>query len=149
MKRTTLLALIIALTLIGLADSVYLSGSAMSETPLVCDIQGLDECNTVAESPYSRLWGVPLAVFGLGFYGAILVLAGYLWYRPSRIATHALTTVALLGAAASLYFLYLQVFLIQAVCVYCLVSAAVAIILAGLTLTYSKRLVLQPPVVLP
>jgi len=149
MNRTVLLAVLIALALIGLADSLYLSQSAMTDTPLVCDIQGLDDCNTVAESPYSKLLGVPLAVYGLGFYGAILALGIFLYFRPSRLGALALVAGAVLGALSSAYFLYLQVAVIQAFCVYCIASAIISFILAALALGFWKRLVPTPPVVLP
>ena len=61
--------------------------------------------------------------------------------------TFALTLVSILGALASVYFLYLQVAVIQAFCIYCIVSAVVAFLLMGLLLRYSKLLVPQPPAV--
>ncbi|MBP9816981.1 MAG: hypothetical protein KBD05_03045 [Candidatus Pacebacteria bacterium] len=54
-----------------------------------------------------------------------------------------------LGAAASVYFLYVQVYLIDAICIYCLGSALASFLLFGLTVTTWKRLVPQPPAVIP
>lgn len=149
MTRTTLLALLIVLTLIGIIDSTYLSISAANSDPLVCDIGGLTDCNLVAESPYSRLMGIPLAVYGLGFYGVILLLSISLLMTPSRKATYGLIAATVLGALASLYFLYLQIMVIQALCIYCLISAAVSFLLCALTLGFWRRLLPVPPAVLP
>ena len=149
MNRNTLLLILGILTLLGLADAAYLSAHALASTPLVCDIQGLSDCNVVAGSPYSRFLGIPLAVYGLAFYGSALVLIAYLRYRPSRLITHALLTVASLGAAASLYFLYLQIWVIKALCVYCLASAVVSLLLFALAHLYWKRLIPALPVVIP
>lgn len=149
MNRTTLLWALVALAVIGLIDASYLSMNALNSTPLVCDIQGLDDCNAVAESPYSRLLGVPLAVYGLGFYGLALLLILYLFSRPSRAATYFLLLATGVGALASLYFLYLQVFVIEAICVYCLASALASFVLFGLAAAHRGRLVPQPPAVIP
>lgn len=149
MNRSIILAIIIALTLVGLADSAYLSQSALTSSDLVCDIDGLDDCNTVAASPYSSFVGIPLAVYGLAFYVAILIIAGYLYYRPSRLAAKLLVAATVLGAIASVYFLYLQVAVIKALCIYCLASAVISFVLCGLSVVFFKRLVPQPPAVIP
>lgn len=149
MNRTTVLWVLIVLAVIGFIDAAYLSMNALNSTPLVCDIQGLDKCNAVAESSYSRFMGIPLAVYGLGFYALAIVLIGYLFVRPSRLAAKLLLLVTTLGAAASVYFLYVQVYLIDAICIYCLGSALASFLLFGLTVTTWKRLVPQPPAVIP
>lgn len=149
MNRTTALWILIVIAVIGLADATYLSMNALNSTPLVCDIQGLDDCNAVAESPYSRVIGIPLAVYGLGFYALAIVLIGYLFARPSRLAAKLLLLVTALGVLASIYFLYLQVYVIEAVCIYCLGSALASFLLCGLSIAVWKRLVPQPPAVIP
>ena len=149
MTRQTLLIVLIVLSLIGIADSSYLAHSALTSDPLVCDIEGLDTCNTVAESPYSKLLGIPLAVYGLGFYVLIALLSVYLLSRPSRRAVQGLVLVTILGALASAYFLFLQIVVIKAVCIYCLVSAAIAFVLVRLTVAYRRRLLPEEPPVLP
>lgn len=149
MNRTTVLWVLVVLAGIGFADATYLSMNALNSTPLVCDIQGLDDCNAVAESPYSRLIGVPLAVYGLGFYGLSILLIGYLFARPSRLAAKLLVLVTAFGALASLYFLYLQIYVIEAICIYCLGSALASFLLLGLCMVAWKRLVPQPPAVIP
>ncbi|MBY0110674.1 vitamin K epoxide reductase family protein [Patescibacteria group bacterium] len=149
MTRQALLSILIVLTLIGFADSAYLAHSALTADPLVCDIEGLDKCNTVAASPYSKLLGIPLAVYGLGFYAVILLLSVYLLSRSSRLAVKGLAAASVVGALASAYFLFLQVFVIKAICIYCLASAVVSFILAGLVVAYRKRLLPLPPAVLP
>ncbi|MEK9160499.1 MAG: vitamin K epoxide reductase family protein [Patescibacteria group bacterium] len=147
MTRHFFLTVLIVLTLIGLADSAYLSHSALTADPLVCDIEGLDKCNTVAASPYSKFLGIPLAVYGLGFYVLILMLTASLYGRTPRVLVQGLLAVTVLGALASLSFLFLQIVVIKAICIYCLVSACISFILAGLTIGYRKHLL--PPVVLP
>lgn len=133
MSRINLLYSQIALAIIGLADSWYLAETAMTDTPLTCDIAGLTGCNTVAQSPYSQLFGIPLGVYGVLFYALLflLVLAIIKWPRAQLERYLFLLTLA--GALASVVFIFIQVFLIQALCVYCLVSALITFISFGMT----------------
>lgn len=125
MNRKLLVGLLVALSVIGIADSAYLSMHAASGAPLVCDLAaGLDGCNQVANSPYSQFMGIPLAYIGLAFYGLffLITLAAYVM---SAHKTHHIAITALSAAAslASVVFLYIQLALIQALCVYCVISA--------------------------
>lgn len=125
MNRKFLLGLLVALSLIGIGDSAYLSMHAASGAPLICDIgAGLDGCNQVANSPYSQLLGIPLAYIGLVFYGIffLITLAAYL--LPAHKTHHrAITVLSAAASLASVAFLYIQLALIQALCIYCVISA--------------------------
>lgn len=125
MKRTTLISLVILLALIGLADAVYLATAAMTDTPLTCTIEGLSGCNVVAQSPYARLFGIPLGLYGVAFYALMLCVA--VLARRIPALARPLFILAVIGALVSAWFLYVQLFLIQALCVYCLGSALVAL----------------------
>lgn len=124
MSRALLLSLLIGLSLFGIADSWYLYQSAVSSTALICDLgAALDGCNVVAQSEYSRFLGYPLALYGVGFFGLVFVLAALAWVRPvPRLWTFVLALTGL-GSLASLGFLYIQFFLIKALCIYCILSA--------------------------
>lgn len=126
MNRLTILALLLALALVGMADSWYLAESAATGTDLVCGIDGLSGCNTVAQSPYSRLFGIPLGIYGVMFYALMLVLASAALTLKLKDTPLYLLIVSGIGAAASVVFLCIQFFIIQALCIYCLVSALVA-----------------------
>lgn len=140
MKRRLVLSLLVALALIGLADSWYLSASAFVGDPLVCDLgAGLDGCNQVAQSPYSKLWGIPLAEYGMIFYAALLVLSAALLVWPRAPLFRALRLLAVLGALMSVAFLYIQFVLIGALCVYCLASAAITFAVVPLSFKAGKE----------
>ena len=127
MNRTTLLILIIVLSLFGVADSWYLFQSAVTDTALTCDIGGaLDGCNIVAQSPYSQLFGLPLALYGVLFFAFMFVLAAAIFMLPKRVLYTALYLLAWFGAVASLVFVFIQFALIKALCIYCLFSALAA-----------------------
>jgi uncharacterized membrane protein len=63
----------LALTLIGIADATYVAHGNYTGAPLWCPI--LDGCNTVINSPYSRVFGVPMSYFGFIYYVFMFGLA--------------------------------------------------------------------------
>jgi len=139
MKRSTLLIAVIILGILGVIDSAYLTHAAVTGNALACGIAGLDGCNVVAQSGYSRLLGIPLAEYGLVFYGAVLLLAIIAFTRPNKLVRGALLLFGAVGALFSLYFIGLQVFAIKALCVYCLGSFALAVLIFALTYVLWRR----------
>ncbi|MDP3958122.1 MAG: vitamin K epoxide reductase family protein [bacterium] len=127
-----LLIIIAIAALFGIADSAYLSYAALRDLPLPCTL--LDGCNEVARSPYSKVFGVPLALYGLLFYAAVGGLALAALASPRRVLLSLIKFFALLGFLLSIYFTYLQAVKINAFCIYCLASAAFATIIFACSL---------------
>jgi uncharacterized membrane protein len=105
------------LDFIGLCIALYLSYVELrSEIPTCGVIKG---CATVATSEYSRIAGIPVAVFGVVLSLTLMVLA-LAWWRTGRpgllLAHYALSMV---GVIFEIYFTYLELFVISAVCVWC------------------------------
>ena len=118
----------LALTLIGISDAMYVAYGSYSGTQLWCPI--LDGCNTVVNSPYSRVLGMPMSYFGFIYYLFMFGLAARLAYEPaSKSLRFRVVLYAALGAVSSAYFIYLQLGLIQAICSYCIISAIVSFLL--------------------
>ncbi len=127
MKRIGVV-LILVFAFCGLADSAYLTQHAISGTPLLCNVQGLDGCNVVATSPYSYLFGIPLAEYGIVFYGVLFILAALELALFDRMLRRIIQAVAIAGMLASLYFMALQIFAIHAFCMYCSFSALLSLL---------------------
>ncbi len=125
--KKLLAVLVLAFAFCGLANSAYLTQHEVDGTPLLCDVQGLTDCNVVASSPYSHIFGISLAEYGLIFYGVLFILAAIEIALPSRPIRRVVQGMALLGFLASLYFTFLQVYVINALCVYCTASALLAL----------------------
>jgi uncharacterized membrane protein len=111
-------ALVLAfLDLVGLAIASYLSSVELrGELPNCGPLHG---CEQVALSEYSRIGGVPVAVFGVGLSLILLTLA-IAWWRTNDgrlLAGH--YGLSLLGVVFEIYFTYLELFVIGAVCVWC------------------------------
>jgi uncharacterized membrane protein len=85
-------------------------------------------CETVANSSYSHLLGVNVAVFGIVGYVLLLVTA-LLRGDGARMAGFALS---LMGLGFSVYLTYLELFVIDAICQWCVASAVLMTVLFGL-----------------
>jgi uncharacterized membrane protein len=111
-------ALVLAtLDAIGLAIALYLSVVELGGGVPSCG--PLHGCETVAQSPYARIGGVPVAVFGVALSATLLALA-VAWWRTDDLrllAGH--YALSLLGVVFEVYFTYVEVFVIGAVCVWC------------------------------
>jgi uncharacterized membrane protein len=116
-----------ALAAAGLGVAGYLTYVHYAGVSPVCAIA--HGCATVQSSHWSKLAGIPVAVLGLAGYFA---LVGSLAIRgePGRLAGAA---IALTGAGFSLYLTYLELFEIHAICIWCVVSAALMMALAVLS----------------
>jgi uncharacterized membrane protein len=88
-------------------------------------------CETVANSSYSQIAGVNVAVLGIVAY-AILLGTAFAVNDAARFAGFA---TALGGFGFSIYLTYLELFTIEAVCQWCVASAVLMTILFGLNAT--------------
>jgi len=113
------------LALAGLAIAAYLLAvRLLGEAPACGPVKG---CDTVAASEYATVLGVPVALFGVGFSIALMAASAIWWRRRDRRALYAAYGLGLLGVVAVAYLTYLELFVIEAICVWC-VSYAVSIV---------------------
>ncbi len=134
-----ILRIIQVIASIGLIDALYLSYSRYTGVNLPCSITD-GGCAVVAASPYAVLFGIPLAYLGVLFYIAILIITCLYNHFKTDIFKHILIGTIVFGALDSLYFLYLQGFVIGAFCIYCIISAiATFILLAPAYYLYSNK----------
>lgn len=128
MKKTTLIALIAAG--IGALDSIYLSWIKLSHNETLCT-PGLGDCFTVNTSRYSNIYGIPIALFGLGAY--LLIIAILLLENRGKFmqenGSMALFGLSLIGVLYSAYLSYLEAYVIHAWCPYCVLSATMIVII--------------------
>ena len=113
---------LVILSLGGVAIAGYLSLVHEMGRNAVCFIVG--DCNSVLQSEYAYLFGVPVSFLGLSSFLALL-LASILCAVP-RYSQAMITTVfgmSLLGTFAFIYFTFLEPFIIGAICSWCLASA--------------------------
>ena len=105
------------LDVVGLAIASYLSVVELGGGVPVCGPIG--GCEEVARSEYSRIAGIPVAVFGVGLSLLLLSLAVAWWKTDLYALLLAHYGLSLAGVIFEVYFIYLQIFVIGAVCVWC------------------------------
>lgn len=114
--------------LAGLVVAGYLTWVHFDDAALVCVAGG--GCETVQDSEYAVISGVPVAALGLVAYAIVLGLVA--WDTPSARLGAAM--LAVVGLLFSMYLLALQLFVIDAVCAWCLANdIVIAPLLAVLT----------------
>jgi uncharacterized membrane protein len=115
--------------LAGLADATYLAVLAYTGVTAACS--GQAGCFEVLGSSYAKVAGIPVAAFGVLGYFTAFTFATFAAFDYKRAARLFSLTVCLLFAA-TLWFLYVQAFILHAYCRYCLFSAAITFLLMGL-----------------
>ncbi len=133
----------LALALTGIADAFYVAQGSYTGQPLWCPI--IEGCNTVVNSPYARIFGMPLSYFGLVYYLYMFGLAALLAFDPfSRGLRLGALLYTAMGVLSSIYFMYIQLNFIHAVCIYCLFSAVMTLLLLLAALVHFKATRMTP-----
>jgi uncharacterized membrane protein len=96
---------------------------------------GAGSCETVQLSRWATLLGLPIAVWGVGYYAFVLALSFASiqdrWADSRPLAT-TLLVVTGWGVVFSTWLTYLELFVINAICRWCVVSAVIALVLFAL-----------------
>ena len=131
----------IALVLIGMAVSIYMTVYKLTDNSSMC--LGSGDCSVVNASQYSEVNGIPVAVIGLAGYGAILVLL-WLGRRGGYFDENGpllIFGLSLTGFLFNIYLIYVELFLIKAFCPFCITSQVAMTLIFILSII---RLVRQP-----
>ncbi len=124
---------LVALAGVGVAG--YLTYVHYQPAALICTAGG--GCETVQESSYAELFGIPVALLGLLGYVTVLVLVAW----DSELARTLAAAIALTAVGFAVYLIALQAFVIDAWCVWCLVNDLVVVpLLAVLTVWRVRRI---------
>lgn len=129
-----LFGLFTAIAAIGWAVSVFLSGVHFWVLPLPASFDVTGTPWQVMTSEWAYVLGIPLALLGAFYYLTVLVLSGMWFHTRHALVLKVLTPISAMGVVASSFFVYLQLFVIGAICPFCMVSAAATVILFVLEL---------------
>jgi uncharacterized membrane protein len=113
----------LVLTILGAADALYLIIYKLTGNNRMC--LGNGGCHDVNFSPYSEIYGIPVAVFGISAYLAILcilVLEARIKFAKEN-GPLAIFGISLGGVAFTAYLTYLEIYIIHAICPFCVASA--------------------------
>jgi len=127
---------------LGLVDAIYLTIMKFSNNPQLC-IQGVGDCWTVNSSKFSEIYGIPVAMLGALAYVAILVLTFVATRGGTGRSVGIFGTfgLGLIGVLFSAYLTYLELFVINAICPFCVVSAVIMTLIFVLSLVWLKEVI--------
>lgn len=138
-----MILLLLLLSLAGLADSVYLTYEHFNKVIPPCTVNTflpiLSDCGKVLTSPYAIMFGIPLAVLGLIHYGSLSTWIVSSLVTKKKIFRYFIVLQSIVGAIASLYFMYIQFGIIGSICIYCTISALVSFIIVAIVYRILKR----------
>lgn len=127
----------LVLGLLGFLDASYLTANHYLGTALRCYI--LAGCDIVTTSKYSMILGIPVSLLGAIYYLLVFVLSiAYLDTKKKNLLVYIFYS-SCLGFLMSLVFVFIQIFIIKALCLYCMLSALNSTLLFLLGLLFSKK----------
>ncbi len=112
---------LVVVSVAGIAVSAYLTYVHYKPAALICTTGG--GCETVQHSKYAVLVGIPIAILGLAAW--IVALALTLW--NSELARTLTAALALAALAFAAYLVILQLFVIDATCIWCMANDVILI----------------------
>ncbi len=120
-RAKLLLRLIAALAVVALCLSGYLTWTTWSASQVAgCGTDGLVDCDHVLASNWSKWLGLPVGLLGALAYAGILAACWLAARHAQGLAQTALLALSLLAAGSAVWFIGLQVVVLQSVCVYCM-----------------------------
>src|SRR3954464_7295450 len=125
-RAPSLLIAAAALSLVGLADAIYLTVEKLTGGIVQCN--GISNCEQVLNSSYATIAGIPLAAFGALAYFTVFSLAILAAFGNERARSFLIFVVGLM-LAFSIWLFILQAFVLHAFCQFCLLSAGITLLL--------------------
>jgi uncharacterized membrane protein len=131
---------LVLLALVGLLVATYLW---LYKIGVVGELKcGTGSCETVQASRYAELLGVPVALYGVAGYGALFAI-GLAGLDPARALdprlTRLLAALATAGFSFSMYLTAIELFVLHAVCRWCVASAVIMTAIWVLSLSLVGR----------
>ena len=123
-----LLAIIfLIVSFVGFLDATYLTIEHYRGVIPPCTI--LAGCGNVTTSKFALIAGVPVALLGAIYYLSIFILSVLYLDCKKKSFLQLTAKLTIIGFLASAYFVYLQLFVIGYICLYCMFSAATSTLL--------------------
>jgi uncharacterized membrane protein len=109
----------LGLSAVGLALSVYLTVDHFTTRPvLACPATAAVNCEKVTTSQYASVLGIPVAIYGLVFFVAMVALTLPFAWRDPRLRPVRLGAAAV-GVASVVYLVGVELFGVDAICLWC------------------------------
>jgi uncharacterized membrane protein len=121
----------IALSLIGAVNSLYFILAQYGGARASCEAE-MGACNTVLETPYARVFGIPNSVIGLLFYALVVVVCVVSRRTGSKVLLLYGLAASVMALPVSLYLAYALVYRLRRPCRLCFLSHAINLALVVL-----------------
>jgi len=134
----------LVVSIVGLGVAAYLTYEHFTAgTTLACPNTGVVNCAKVTSSEYSKVFGIPVALLGLGFFAGMTVLSlPPMWRTSSPWPSRLRLAGVLVGVVFVCYLIWAELFQINAICLWCTVVHGLTLVLFALVLV---REALTPP----
>lgn len=122
------LFIVTILSFLGFADASYLTADHYLRLPLPCTLNG---CEIVLTSKYATMGFIPTSLLGVLYYLSVLFLTVYIFTsnRAGKALPWIILGITTVGLATSSFLVYLQFVVIHSICMYCMGSASITLLL--------------------
>jgi uncharacterized membrane protein len=144
MNRNYLVWAMMASALAGLIDSAYLAYLSLSP-PTSCPVGefSIFSCNEVIYSQYAHVYGMSVAMLGLGWFILALALILIAWQSARFI--YGVVVWSVLGAVGVAGFVYTEIFLLGSICLLCTIAHVMGLAILALSVAYIRAPSRQTP----
>ena len=139
MSERSTRVLLAVLAVAGLLMSAYLTWIHLRGVAPIC-LAGGGGCETVQASRYAEIMGIPVAVLGLAGYAGLLLSA----LLRGEVGALLGLFVALVSVLFSAYLTWLEIFVIDAICQWCVTSAVLMTVSLLLTIVRVRHSRVEP-----
>ena len=116
MKTKTKYEILLLIFFISFLSSLMLS---LAPTTIICDVnEGGDVVN---HSKYSKTFGIPNSDYGVAIFIFAIILTTLQIRNPTKNKRNLIHLMVVIGASIAIYYFYLQQFVLEAYCKYCIV----------------------------
>ena len=127
---------------LGALDASYLTWEHFAKASVFC--LTANSCDSVLSSAYATIGSLPVSALGILYYGILFALSVYFFRSHDERVAPIFFYMTSAGLAASAIFVFLQFFVIHAICPYCMLSAATTLILFSAGLIQLRVLEAEP-----
>ena len=119
MKQKKLYAILLTIFILSFVASSILSFANMDEDSKFCNKEGA--CGSIQNSKYGYTFNIKNSHYGFAIFGILSIITLSQIKKPSKQKEKIIKTSIIAGSIVALYFLYLQFFIINKFCKYCLI----------------------------
>lgn len=135
-----LVVILLILSFLGFLDASFLTVKHYLGLRIGCSLFNINGCDVVTKSPYAAVGPIPIALLGALYYVFIFVLTILYWDLKKEKIILFIARFSIVGFVISLLLVFLQIFVIKAICLYCVGSAITSTLIFLLGLNVLKRL---------